>query len=320
MDQKNEHFLAVSSKSALLKKQIWGRSKKPFHCLSCNKAHKSEKARDNHQFLCEGGKIIEFLPRDKKTVEVPKMKFRNIAGLLKCPFVGCADSEDFLKPMYRLKGNAKLIQEHNASCWGCALKITAKVEYFDCYSENLTREFRKELVKRAFQIFEEYWESVIETNLEYYDGNDIPIDKIIKDEDIDFSCRYYLKEKEIPLKTKRIGEEEKWKATHCFLCKGPFLSGDIRVIDHSHFTGEYFGTAHKNCNVQRKSRAEIIIFFHNASNDFVELLPGLLDEQKYFPETKIKVRGLPKTGEKFISLTMEIKMAKDRGASEKMWS
>ena len=60
--------------------------------------------------MCEGNKKIVFLPRDKKTGEVPKMKFRNIAGLSKCLFVGCADSEDFLKPMYRLKGNTKLVQ------------------------------------------------------------------------------------------------------------------------------------------------------------------------------------------------------------------
>ena len=43
------------------------------------------------------------------------MKFENIAGLSRCPFVGYADSEEFLRPMYRLKGNTKLIQEHNAS-------------------------------------------------------------------------------------------------------------------------------------------------------------------------------------------------------------
>ena len=46
---------------------------------------------------------------------------------------------------------------------------------------------------------------------------------IINDKDIDFSCRYYLKEKEIAEETSRIGGREKWRVSHCFLCKEPFF-------------------------------------------------------------------------------------------------
>ena len=41
---------------------------------------------------------------------------------------------------------------------------------------------------------------MIKTNLKNYDIDDIPIDEIINDEDIDFDCRYFLKEMEIPKK------------------------------------------------------------------------------------------------------------------------
>ena len=207
LDKENNHFSAVSGKSALLFKQLGGKEKKSFYCSRCNRAHKSGKARDNHQDLCDEKKEIKFLSRDKNTGEVPKMKFRNIEGLSRCPFVGYANSEDFLKPMYRLKGNTKLIQEHNASCWGCFLSNPDEVEYFDCYSQNPTREFVKEL-RRAVKRFENYWEPVIKTDLKNYDIDDILIDEIINDEDINFSCRYYLKE-EMPKETSKIGEREK---------------------------------------------------------------------------------------------------------------
>ena len=193
LDEENEHFSAVSRKSALLREQLGGRCNKAHFCSRCNKAHKSEEARDKHQELCYEKKKVIFKARDKNTGEVPKIKFRNIAGLSRCPFVGSADSEDFLRPMYRLKGNTKLIQEHNASCWGCLLMNPDEIEYFDCYSKNPTREFVKELMKRAGKLFENYWEPVIKTNLKKCDNNDIPIDEIIKDESIDFSCRYFLK-------------------------------------------------------------------------------------------------------------------------------
>ena len=130
---------------------------------------------DKHQDLCNGKKEIEFLPREKNTGEVPKMK-----------------------------GNTKLIQEHHASCWGCLLLNPDEVEYFDCYSQNPSRGFVKELIRRAVKLFENYWEPVIRTNLKSYDIDDIPMDEIINDEDIDFSCRYYLRN----IKNWREGEME----------------------------------------------------------------------------------------------------------------
>ena len=301
----------MSSKPALMKKQIGGRNGKTHHGQRCNKSHKSVSTCDNLQFFCEGGKNIVFLPQNKETGDVPKMKFKNIYGLSKCHFVGYADSESSLRPTYISRGETKLIQEHNASCWGCIFNTSGKSEYFDCYSENPTREFSVELIRRAISIFEKYWEARVITSLANYSYADIPMDEIINDESIDFSCRYFLKEREMTRETKIIGEREKWKVSKCLDSNEAFVDGEPRVIDHDHITGKYFGIAHKNCNVQRKSRAEMIIFLHNASYDFVELIPGLLDAQKYFPEIKIKVKGIPKTGEKFICFLLEISVAKE---------
>ena len=82
------------------------------------------------------------------------------------------------------------------------------------------------------------------------------------------------------------------------MCQETFLDGETRVIDHDHFTGKYFGIAHRKCNSLRRSRAKMIIFLHNANYDFIKLLPGLL--KQHFPEIKTKVKALPKTTEKFM--------------------
>lgn len=206
LDTENKHFTTVSRKTALLRQQIGGRHATSHFCEKCDVPSKSKNAKDNHEFLCKGNKKIVFLPRDIKTGEVPKIKFSYIPGLLRCPFVGTADSEDFLHPVFSLKDDTQLVQEHNASAWGYALSTPLKkeVEYVQCYSENPTDEFVKELIKRAILIFHGYWEPSINTSL----GKDFYLDKdllIVNDESIDFSCRYYLQEREMPKETRIIG-------------------------------------------------------------------------------------------------------------------
>jgi len=43
-------------------------------------------------------------------------------------------------------------------------------------------------------------------------------------------------------------------------------SDDTRVRDHCHFTGQYCGPAHANCNLNYKNSFYIPIIFHNLSN------------------------------------------------------
>lgn len=39
-------------------------------------------------------------------------------------------------------------------------------------------------------------------------------------------------------------------ATYCFVCGKELKEGDKKVRDHSHFTGQYRGCAHDDCNLQ----------------------------------------------------------------------
>ena len=53
-------------------------------------------------------------------------------------------------------------------------------------------------------------------------------------------------------------------ATHCHVCKKPF--GGNKVRDHCHFTGEFRGASHSQCNLKYKidkKRYKLPIVFHN---------------------------------------------------------
>ena len=296
------------------RKHVGGRDATPYFCEKCGEVRKSEGAMNNHKFLCEGGKIIEFLPRNKEAGSPPKMKFRDIQALSECHIWGTADSEDTLRPTYQLNGQTKLAQEHNAAAWGCALTtpLQKEVEYIQCYSENPTEEFVKKLIQKASQLFHEYWEPCIKTNLgkEVYEINDIPIKAILKDNSVKFERRYYLKQRQMPPETCIIGERKKYEEITCLLCQEPFLPDDVRVIDHDHFTGKFFGIAHRSWNSLRRTRAKMNIFLHNASYDFIELLPALMKQYSF--GIKTKAQGIQQqSSQKYLSLTLEIYMAKE---------
>ena len=55
---------------------------------------------------------------------------------------------------------------------------------------------------------------------------------------------------------------------NCWICESP-LDQSIKsptVLDHCHFTGEFFGWAHNECNINRKLLNFTPVFAHNLSN------------------------------------------------------
>ena len=106
---------------------------------------------------------------------------------------------------------------------------------------------------------------------------------------------------------KAIGDREKLTATSCYLCNEEFPETDKKVIDHNHFSGQYLGIAHNNCNRQRRTKPEMVVVFHNANYDFIQLLP------KFFKDYGVEVisDSIPKVGDRFMSLFLGLKLAKE---------
>ena len=90
-------------------------------------------------------------------------------------------------------------------------------------------------------------------------------------------------------------------AVRCCLCQGYFsnrASGKSKVRDHCHYTGQFIGAAHHDCNWRRTVARQIPIFIHNFRNyDSQFILQGL----KY---SQSRIQGLPYNMEKFRTVSV----------------
>lgn len=111
-------------------------------------------------------------------------------------------------------------------------------------------------------------------------------------------------QKEIKLLTK-----EEWisfnNATKCHICLKIFGKGEkknIKVRDHCHYTGQYRGAAHKNCNLRFKIPSYIPIAFHNLSGCDAHLVIKELARQNGHGS----LRAIAKNKEKYISFSVDV--------------
>ena len=62
-------------------------------------------------------------------------------------------------------------------------------------------------------------------------------------------------------------EEEMFKAAQgCHICEQQYGDNDVRVRDHCHITGQYWGSAHQDCNLKLRinpKEFKIPVLFHN---------------------------------------------------------
>ena len=94
-------------------------------------------------------------------------------------------------------------------------------------------------------------------------------------------------------------------ATHCHICEKKLFRDKetnkiLKVRDHCHFTGEYRGAAHNECNLKCKKPLILPVIFHN--------LQGY--DSHLFIKQLAKVSGeltcIPSTEEKYISFSKKI--------------
>ena len=102
---------------------------------------------------------------------------------------------------------------------------------------------------------------------------------------------FYLRSKSLNITQKQY--KEYLRTTVCNICKGDILKGD-KVCDHCHFTGEYRGAAHRNCNLLCRKPLGIPVIFHNLQGYDAHL----------FIKQLTKIKGdftcIPSTEEKYI--------------------
>ena len=91
------------------------------------------------------------------------------------------------------------------------------------------------------------------------------------------------------------------KSEKCHICNEELLPTD-KVCDHCHFTGEYRGAAHRNCNLQCRKPMIIPVVFHNLQGYDAHLFI------KQLSSLKGDLTCIPSTEEKYISFSKKIKV------------
>ena len=91
------------------------------------------------------------------------------------------------------------------------------------------------------------------------------------------------------------------KSEKCHICNDELLPTD-KVCDHCHFTGEYRGAAHRNCNLQCRKPMIIPVVFHNLQGYDAHLFI------KQLSSLKGDLICIPSTEEKYISFSKKIKV------------
>ena len=243
-DGEKRHYTAIKNISRLLK-SLNATDKGAYHfCMKCLNSFRTASARDKHYEYCSSnGHVKVTMP----TAEEKWLKFHDGQYQFKVPFMMYADFESILKPV-----DERYKEKMNTMKAGRKGKAP--------YTENINTH-----VPSGWCVHSTFAYGDVPNPLKMYRGKDC-VEKFVE----------YIKEEVKRLYTTfpqqpmtRLTDESKreYKAVKkCHVClKGFNDPRNRKVRDHCHYTGEYQGAAHNNCNLKYKIPDHIPIVFHNLS-------------------------------------------------------
>ena len=229
----------------------------------------SEESRDNHFKYCKDNEAVR--------IEMPEegsfVKFHDGQNQFKVPFVMYGDFKANLKPMEGPSPNpegsyTKEINQHIPSGF-CVNSVFTYGEV-----ENPLKLYRGE---DCVKVFCDYVEN--EVKRLYHMFPEKPMNRLTHEEWREFN-----------------------RVRKCHICFKEFKEDNPKVRDQCHYTGQYRGPAHRNCNLRYKIPSYIPIVFHNLSGYDVHLI--IRELGKKFDTGKIGV--ISENKEKCISFYVDV--------------
>ena len=96
----------------------------------------------------------------------------------------------------------------------------------------------------------------------------------------------------------------KTESVACWICENDFDESDEKDLDHCHYSGEFLGWVHPQCNPLRRTSKFIPVIGHNIQN--YDLHHICLALQECEPSTTKSV--IPATEEKYISMQLGVQV------------
>ena len=214
------HYTLIKSFSRLFRSQITSRSNEPLHiCKRCFTHFTKGELLIKHIRCCSSNETVSVKMPPKNTF----IKFKNYNKQFPIPFVIYADFECFTKPMSNCSPNPEdsytyNYQKHEPSGFCFYIKGIVPNKFKPIIytkknsDDNLPLIFVNKLEKVTNKIYEDF----------------------------------YMRSEHINITQKQYREYS--KSTVCHICNKEVIPED-KVCDHCHFTGEYRGPAHRNCNL-----------------------------------------------------------------------
>ena len=265
-----QHYSLIQNFSRLVRSQITSDTTRKLHiCKKCLSHYTKEDLLEKHLFYCENETAAVIMPR-KNAI----LNFKNHFKKLPIPFVIYADFECFTKPINSCQPNPNKsytqgYQKHEPSCYALYLKgldgmeidyepivYTKKTE-----NEDISKKFIKDVIQLTKMIYRDYYSN--------------------------------------PQSIKFTAEDQKefQSAKVCHICEQDLninkeIGQILKVRDHCHFTGEYRGAAHFDCNLKCRKTLILSVLFHNLqgsdSHLFIEQLAKVSGELPCIPSTEEK--------------------------------
>ena len=281
-DDEKSHYTLIKDFHRLVRNEITkSHNGRLFICKRCFNHFTKEELLDKHIEYCSNNSAA--------LVKMPKpntfLFFKNYYKQLPIPFVVYADFECFTKPMNSCSPNPKNSYNYNyqkhepsgfcfyAKCIVPKIHIKPIIYTKTSEDEDIAKVFVEKLTELTKGIYNDF----------------------------------YSRPK--PLRLTRDEQKSFEEANICHICKKKLDKDKVR--DHCHFTGEYRGAAHNQCNLRCRKPRILPVIFHNLqgydSHLFIKQLAKL----------EGKLECIPSTEEKYISFSKHIKVGeyKDIGGN-----
>ena len=232
----NKHYVLIKDFNKFMYNQTKHEHRKHF-CMHCLQGFSREDVLTEHIPNCiaiNGEQAIK-MPKEGENVT-----FRNHHKQLSVPFVIYADFEaitekvDSCQPSDK-KSYTEAYQKHTDCGYG--YKVVC------CYDDEYTKPVK---IYRGENAVYTFMENMLE--------------------EVKWCKSIMRKHFDKPLEMTMENETDFQKATKCHICDQQYQDKDIRVRDHCHITGEFRGSAHRDCNLKLQIKPDTIkipVIFHN---------------------------------------------------------
>ena len=215
----DNYYIAIKSFSRLLASENSKHKGKEHFCTNCLQGFHQKIPRDEHMRYYLDNESVKVEMSHKK----PIVEFCDGQYQFKVPFIMYSDFESLLEP----------IQGSNKNPSGPWATVT------------------NNHIPSGWCVYSEFAYGVVQNPLTLYRGKDCV--KKFCDHINGEAHRLYHAFPELPMNPLTSNQNERYKKSkRCHICFRPFTLKEPKVRYHCHYTGNYRGAAHRNCNLQYK--------------------------------------------------------------------